>query len=53
MKCAYDYMYLFKSKEQIARLFERIVRVLEKTPISYKDDVNHTIRKYRTFLFLI
>ena len=46
VKDAYDYYYRYKTKDEIAILFKKIVVVLRKTPVSMKDDVNHKIRKY-------
>ena len=37
-------MYVFKDRTMVSELFNRVVNILNTTPLSRQDDVNHRIR---------
>lgn len=45
----FSYMFLFKTNEMISQLLNRIYTILQKTPISFQDDVNYKIRRCLVF----
>lgn len=47
LKNAFDHQYIIKRKEEGSQLFKEIEKVLQNIQVSYKDDLNHRIRKQK------
>lgn len=47
----FNYMFLFKTNEMISQLLNHIYIILQRTPISFQDDVNYKIRRYLVFQY--
>ena len=50
LKTVADNIHIIKSKEHGSRILKEVIRILQTTPVSYYDDLNHKIRKYIEFI---
>ncbi|KAK8826667.1 hypothetical protein WA538_006125, partial [Blastocystis sp. DL] len=51
IKKAFDYMYLLNQPSQLMELLDLVLQILQRVPVSLKNDCNHQIRSYCYQLF--